>query len=128
MRSKSPRTAFPELGYIVNRVAATGKCRKSLAVGSAGTRSDSTAAGPEDDLRAGLRPYRVDPDTFEAAIRQQLRAGETRPADEPLVRRSPLLRSAAAFLPLEVLAGCKGTAATANLAPAGGGAYKLLSY
>ena len=25
---------------------------------------------PEDDLRAALRPYRVDPDTFEAAVRR----------------------------------------------------------
>jgi hypothetical protein len=82
---------------------------------------------PEDDLRAALRPCRVDPNTFEAAVRQRLKAAHAQRADDPLARVSPLLRSAAAFLPLEVLAGCKGTAAAAKLAPAGG-AYKLLSY
>jgi hypothetical protein len=82
---------------------------------------------PEDDLRAALRPYRVDPDAFEAAVRERLKAAETQRDDEPLARLSPWLRSAAAFLPLEVLAGCKGTAAAAKLAPVGG-AYKLLSY
>src|SRR4051794_10346412 len=82
---------------------------------------------PEDDLRAALRPYRVDPDKFEAAVRERLKAAQTQSADDPLVRLSPLLRSAAAFLPLEVLAGCKGTTAAAKLAPTGG-SYKLLGY
>ena len=38
---------------------------------------------PEDDLRAALRPYRVDPDTFEAAVRERLKAAERQRADEP---------------------------------------------
>jgi hypothetical protein len=81
---------------------------------------------PEDDLRAALRPYRVDPDAFEAAVRARMSASPRREAD-PFAGLSPALRSAAAFLPLEVLTGgqIKGTAA--KLAPATG-VYKLLSY
>jgi len=52
---------------------------------------------PEDDLRAALRPYRVDPDAFEAAVRERLKAAETQRDDEPLARLSPWLRSAAAI-------------------------------
>src|SRR5438876_1039888 len=81
----------------------------------------------DNDLRAVLRPYRPDPDRFEAAVRQRLEAAAAQPAGEPLARLSPLVRAAAAFLPLEVLAGCKGAAAAAELAPVGG-AYKLLSF
>ena len=81
----------------------------------------------EDELRAALRPYRADPNDFEAGVRAKLEAAEKQQRDEPLARLSPWIRSAAAFLPLEVLAGCKGTAAAAKLAPAGGG-YKLLGY
>ena len=45
-RSKSPKTAFPKPGYIVNRAAATGKIRKSLDAGCVASRSISTATGP----------------------------------------------------------------------------------
>jgi len=81
----------------------------------------------EDELRAALRPHRVNPDTFEAGVRARLEAAQTQQTAEPLARLSPFLRSAAAFLPLEVLAGCQAVPAAAKLAPVGG-AYKLLSY
>jgi hypothetical protein len=82
---------------------------------------------PEDELRAALRPFRVDPDSFAADVRERLTAAEKQRAEEPLARLSPFLRAAAAFLPLEVLAGCQGTAAAAKLAPVGG-VYKVISY
>jgi hypothetical protein len=82
---------------------------------------------PENELRAALRPYRVDPSAFEAGVRTRMEAAQRQRADEPLVVLSPFLRSAAAFLPLAVLAGCKTTPATAKLVPAVG-VYKLLSY
>ena len=81
----------------------------------------------ENELRAALRPHRVDPSAFEARVRGRLEIAQSRHADEPVVVLSPFLRSAAAFLPLVVLAGCKTTPASAKLAPAAGG-YKLLGY
>ncbi len=81
----------------------------------------------DDELRAALRPYRVDPATFEAGVRTRLEAAQRQRADDPLAGRSPFLRSAAAFLPLAILAGCKASPAESKLAPAAGG-YKLLSY
>lgn len=81
---------------------------------------------PEDQLRAALRPYRVDPEAFEATVRQRLQAAARQREDDPLAGLSPLLRSAAACLPLQVITGSKSTAAAAKLVPAGG--YKLLSY
>ncbi len=81
---------------------------------------------PEDDLRAALRPYRVDPGTFESAVRARLRDGLSRTHD-PLASLSPAQRSAAAFLPLEVIAAGQVPAAAFKLVP-GMGAHKLLSY
>ncbi len=81
----------------------------------------------EDELRAALRPYRVDPATFEAGVRTRLEAAQRQRADDPLAGCSPFLRSAASFLPLAILAGCKASSAETKLAPAAGG-YKLLSY
>ncbi|MFM9960863.1 MAG: hypothetical protein ACKV2Q_06520 [Planctomycetaceae bacterium] len=81
----------------------------------------------EEELRAALRPYQVDPATFEAGVRTRLEAAQRQRADDPLAGRSPFLRSAAAFLPLAILAGCKASPAESKLAPAAGG-YKLLSY
>ena len=81
----------------------------------------------ENELRAALRPHQVDPSTFEAGVRARLEIAQRRHADEPVMVLSPFLRSAAAFLPLVVLAGCKTTPASAKLAPAAGG-YKLLGY
>src|SRR5215212_6034713 len=80
---------------------------------------------PEDDLYAALRPYRVDPDTFESAVLAQLTAGAKRRSDA-LANLSPALRGAAAFLPWEIIAPSQMTAA-AKLAPATG-LYKLLGY
>jgi hypothetical protein len=82
---------------------------------------------PEDDLRAALRPYRVDPGTFEAAVRERLEAAERQREGAPLAHLFPLLKGAAAFLPLQVIVGCKMTPTAAKMAPAAGG-YKLLSY
>ena len=81
---------------------------------------------PEDDLRAALRPYRVDPGTFESAVRARLKASLTH-TDDPIASVSPALRSAAAFLPLEVITGGQMSGSAANLAPATG-IYKLLGY
>jgi hypothetical protein len=81
---------------------------------------------PEGNLRAALRPYRVDPDAFEAAVRARLNASLRR-IDDPIASLSPALRSAAAFLPLEVIIGDEMKGAAAKLAPATG-VYKLLSY
>jgi hypothetical protein len=81
---------------------------------------------PEDDLRAALRPYRVDPCTFESAVRARV-SDSLRHADSPLASLSPALRSAAAFLPLEVIAAGQMPAAALRLVPVVG-ACKLLSY
>lgn len=81
----------------------------------------------EEELRAALRPYQVDPATFEAGVRTRLESAQRQRADDPLAGRSPFLRSAAAFLPLTILAGCKASPAESKLAPAAGG-YKLLGY
>jgi hypothetical protein len=81
----------------------------------------------EDDLYAALRPNRVDADAFELAVRQRLTMVQKQRAADPLARLSPLLKCAAAFLPIEILAGCRVPSTATKLAPAGG-AYKLLSY
>ncbi len=81
---------------------------------------------PEDDLRAALRPYRVDPGMFESAVLARV-SDSLSHADHPLASLSPAQRSAAAFLPLEVIAAGQLPAAALKLVP-GMGAYKLLSY
>jgi hypothetical protein len=81
---------------------------------------------PEDEVRAALRPYRVDPGTFESAVRARLSAGSSRTHD-PFATLPPAVRSAAAFLPVEVIAAGQVPAAASKLVPAMG-AYKLLGY
>ena len=81
---------------------------------------------PEDDLRAALRPYRVDPGTFESAVRARV-SDSLSHANDPFASLSPAQRSAAAFLPLEVIAAGQMPAAALRLVP-GMGAYKLLGY
>src|SRR5262245_58662724 len=81
---------------------------------------------PEEHLYAVLRAYRVDAAAFEAAVRQRIRVAQHQRVAEPPTRLSPLLKSAAAFLPLEILAGCKAPSA-AKLAPTAGSS-KLLGY
>lgn len=80
---------------------------------------------PENDLRAALQTYRVDPKKFESAVLARLTADLNCESD-PFANLSPALRGAAAFLPLEVIAPSQLTAA-AKLAPATG-VYKLLGY
>lgn len=82
---------------------------------------------PENELRAALRPHRVEPRQFETAVRERLQSLQTQSASDPLVRLSPFVKAAAAFLPLQVLAGCHTVPTATKTAPAGG-LYKLLSY
>jgi hypothetical protein len=82
---------------------------------------------PENDLRAALRPHRVDPQHFETAVRQRLQLLQAQSASDLFVRLSPFAKAAAALLPLEVLAGCQVQSATTKAAPVGG-LCKLLSY
>ena len=81
---------------------------------------------PEVDLRAALGPYRVDPGTFESAVRARV-SDRLSHADDRLASLPPALRSAAAFLPLEFIAAGQLPAAAFKLVPAMG-AYRLLSY
>src|SRR5262249_29189843 len=62
---------------------------------------------PEENLRTALRPCRVDPLAFEAAVRRRLEAAETGREDDPLAGLSPLLRGVAGLLPLPLITGCK---------------------
>lgn len=80
----------------------------------------------EDNLRAALRPYRVDPDAFDAAVRERLARDSKRQADR-FANMSPALRGAAAFLPLEVIIASHTTETRVKLAPVTG-VYKLLGY
>jgi hypothetical protein len=82
---------------------------------------------PEENLRTALRPCRVDPLAFEAAVRRRLEAAETGSEDDPLAGLSPLLRSVAGLLPLPLITGCKTMGTAAGLAPAAG-STKLLGY
>ena len=81
---------------------------------------------PEEDLQAALRPFRVDPQTFEAGIHSRIETGFSERVIVPWVGFSPFLRAAASFLPLSVL-GCRGTMAAAKLTPTSTSA-KLLGY
>ena len=61
---------------------------------------------PEDDLRTALRPYRVDPDTFEAAVRERLKAAEgayRRPPGQAF----PTPEMCCGISAVAVLTGCK---------------------
>src|SRR6188474_2460397 len=81
----------------------------------------------EDEIRAALMPYRAEPGAFEAGVRARLAAAEKERAEDPLASWWAFLRAAAAFLPLELLTGCKIVPGAASLAPTGG-AYKMVSY
>ena len=81
----------------------------------------------EVELRAALRPHRVDPVAFEAGVRARSQVALKQRAENPLEKLSPFLRSAAAFLPLAILSGCKATPVAGKLAPVGI-AYKLLGW
>ena len=82
----------------------------------------------EDELRAALLGHRPDADAFEAGVRQRLEAMEKEREDDPLAGLPPLARSAAALLPLQLIAGGKvPAAAAAKLLPASG-VGKLLGY
>jgi hypothetical protein len=81
----------------------------------------------EENLYAALHPYRVVPETFEAAVRERLDAAQRQRHARPLDGLSPRLRSAAAFLPLEILTGTKAAGIAAQVVPATG-ASKLLAY
>lgn len=82
---------------------------------------------PEDDLRAALARHRVDPEKFAAAVNERRCALESEAAANPLARLPRFAKAAAAFLPLEVLAGCRVVPAAAHSAQVGG-LYKWLSY
>jgi hypothetical protein len=81
----------------------------------------------EEELRAALRPFRVEPHAFEAAVRTRLQAAQQQRENNSLRGLSPALKSAAAFLPAQLLGSGKMAGAAAKLAPAAGW-YKLLSY
>lgn len=77
----------------------------------------------EQDLRDALRPFRTDPAAFEAAVREQIRVRQTAGELDPLNELPPAARAAAAFLPLQLLAGGKVSSAAPTLA----GSQKLLA-
>ena len=81
----------------------------------------------EEELRRALNPYRVDPEKFEAAVRERVKENAGREYD-PLATMSPLLRSAASFLPLEVFTAGQVTGTAAQSAPISGVFSKLLGY
>ncbi|SFI35479.1 hypothetical protein [Planctomicrobium piriforme] len=80
----------------------------------------------DENLRAALQPYQVDPQTFEAGVRTKIATGSKDRVIASGAALSPLLRAAAVFLPLSML-GCRGSLAAAKLAPTSAGA-KLLGY
>ena len=69
----------------------------------------------EEDLRSLLRPFQTDAAQFEADVMARLQVVSQRQVDDPLAGVSRLFRSAAAYLPLVVLPGCKAT----NVLPLG---------
>jgi len=84
----------------------------------------------EADLFTALRPFRVEPDVFLAAVQARLRTAESEAeSSAPLEdsQDSPFLRMAAAFLPLPLLSSGKATLSAAKMAPLAG-KYKLLGY
>ncbi len=80
----------------------------------------------EEDLWAALRPFRVDSQTFEAAVRTKISSDTHEHEIDHWAGFSPLVRAAASFLPLTVL-GCRGTLTAAKLAPTSASA-KLVGY
>ena len=81
----------------------------------------------ESELRAALRPNKIDADSFEAGVRQRIQAAEAQRANDPLADAPPLLRVAAAVMPVPVITGGKVTASAAPLAHVPG-LSKLLGY
>lgn len=57
----------------------------------------------ESDLRAALRPHRVDTDEFTNRVQSRIEAGEAWLVKERLETASPLLKVAAAFIPWPIL-------------------------
>lgn len=81
----------------------------------------------EQDLREALRPHRVDRESFAEAVQSKLELAASERAENPLVELSPVLRSAATYLPLAVLSGCMKSPVAAGAArPVV--AYKILSW
>lgn len=81
----------------------------------------------EADLYESLRPFRVEPDAFEAAVQEKIQVAELQQADGAEGKASPLLEMAAAFLPLPFFVGGKGTLSAIKMTPLAG-KYKLLGY
>jgi hypothetical protein len=77
----------------------------------------------EQDLRDALRPFRTDPSAFEVAVRERMRVQQSSGELDPLNELPPAVRAAAAFLPLQLLAGGKVSSAAPTLA----GSQKLLA-
>jgi hypothetical protein len=80
----------------------------------------------DEDLRSAIRSNRVEPQNFEAQVRARIALAYNERAVNPWAGLPPILRAAAAFLPLSVL-GCQSTPSVARLAPASLGA-KLFGY
>ena len=81
----------------------------------------------EHELREALRPRRLNRAQFEAGVRTKLESAQALRAADPFAGKSPFLRSAAAYLPLAILSGCKATPAAVGVTrPVI--AYKLLSW
>lgn len=82
---------------------------------------------PASRLHDALRPHRADPEQFEAAVRARVLLLEAERTVPPSVAFSPWLKSAAAFLPLPLVAGCRVSGASARSIPSAGG-FKLMGY
>ncbi|QDT43677.1 hypothetical protein Pan241w_37790 [Gimesia alba] len=81
----------------------------------------------ESDLRAALRPYRVDANEFEAGIRTRIEAGVVPLQDNTLDMDDPLLTVAATFIPYPLITGGKIAGSGAKLSSLTL-AQKLLGY
>lgn len=79
---------------------------------------------PEEQLRDALRPLRADPARFEAAVRERLGTAVLRRREDPLANLPPLLKGAAALLPLALFTGCR---TRESAVPTAGGA-RLVGY
>jgi hypothetical protein len=81
----------------------------------------------EEELRLALKPCRVDPRDFEAGVRERVDEGAGRQVD-PLDTMPPLLKSAAALLPVEILTQGQIIGTAAKSSPIAGILSKLLGY
>ena len=82
---------------------------------------------PEADLRAALRPHRVDERQFEAEIRERIKTVGVPRAGQDFDAQPSLLKVAAAFLPLPLIGGGKIAGGGAKLSSMALG-QKLLGY